>query len=149
MLGTAVDLDEMVAVIIVGPPFAEAKWSDYCAAIEKLSEQTKAGTRPVLLQIMRDGVEMPNARGRKMMADLRGKIRPTVVNAVVVQSPMLRMMGTALDWIRKPHYASRWFTEVNPAIRFLEQTVARPLPRIEELLLEAAAAAAAAAADAK
>lgn len=137
MLGTAVDLDEMVAVIIVAPPFAEAQWAEYCAAIEKLSEQTKAGTRPVLLQIMRDGVEMPNARGRKMMADLRGTIRPSAVNAVVVQSPMLRMMGTALDWIRKPHYASRWFTEVEPAQRFLEETVGRSLPRLRELLDEA------------
>ena len=137
MLGTAVDLDEMVAVIIVAPPFAEAQWADYCAAIEKLSEQTKAGTRPVLLQIMRDGVEMPNARGRKMMADLRGTIRPSAVNAVVVQSPMLRMMGTALDWIRKPHYASRWFTEVDPAQKVLAETVGRPLPRVRELPREA------------
>lgn len=140
MLATALDLDSLVAVLIIAPPAVPDEWADYCAYIEGMNDKATravAGTRPVLLQIMREGVAMPSPRERKMMADLRAKIRPSAVNAVVCDSAVLRMMGVALDWIRKPHYASKWHADLPSGIAFIEGELGHAVPVIPRLLEEA------------
>lgn len=140
MLATALDLDSLVAVLIIAPPPVPDEWVEYCNYIEGMNEKATravAGTRPVLLQIMREGVAMPSPRERKMMADLRGKIRPSAVNAVVCDSAVLRMMGIALDWIRKPHYASKWHGDLASATAFIEAELGHAVPQLKRLLEDA------------
>ncbi len=147
MLGIALDEEALVAVLVVAPPSAADEWVAYVEAIRALAQRAKKmpkTVRPVVLQVMHEGVSMPTPRERKLMAELRAEIPRNAVNAVVSASTALRLMATALDWIRKPHYASKWHSDVEGAVAFIEENMGHPVPGLRPLLREATAKATAA-----
>jgi hypothetical protein len=142
VLGVALDEEALVAVLVVAPPSAADEWVAYVESIRGLAQRAKKmpkTIRPVVLQVMHEGVSMPTPRDRKMMAELRAEIPRTAVNAVVSASTALRLMATALDWIRKPHYASGWYPDVPSAVAFIEATMGHPVPELQPLLVDATA----------
>lgn len=142
MLGVAANRAENLAVIIMGPPTVDEDWLAYVRAIDELHANAGSDARPALIQILKSGIEMPSPRSRRELASLRGRIHPRAVNAVVAEAPFIRMMQTALDWIRKPPYTSSTHADFPSAARWLEQQIGRPVSELMNLKAEAEAAAA-------
>jgi hypothetical protein len=137
VLALAADLAQGCAVLIVAPPFDDAGWRSYIDAIESLQRRTPATIRPAVIQILRRGIPMPSAIVRREMAALRGRIRADAVNAVVVEDPMLRLMQTALDWLRRPHYASSSHDEFAAALAQVEKVLGASRPVLSLLYRQA------------
>lgn len=137
MLRQAIDENALVAVIVLEPPPVPNEWTIYVDAVRALNRRgSTAGrdVRPVVLQIMKGGLELPTAVERRAIAELRSEIRPNAINCVATDSVPFRMMGTAIDWIRKPHFASSWQSDVRSAIAFIEGELGRPCPELPRLL---------------
>lgn len=140
MLATASDLPEGCAVLIVRPPQGDQGWQEYAQTIDQLQAQIPRRTRPVLVQVLRRGLDVPSAVMRRELAELRGRIRADAVNVVVAEDPTVRLMQTALDWVRRPHYDSSNHGDFASALQHAERLLGRPLPRLEALFRRAQAA---------
>ncbi|MCU0656381.1 MAG: hypothetical protein MUF64_14345 [Polyangiaceae bacterium] len=125
------------AVLVLSPPCEEAGWREYIAAIDQLQAQVSPKVRPVLLQVLRRGITTPPPLVRREMAALRGRIRGDAINAVVADDPSVRLMQTALDWLRRPHYESSTHARAEQACAWVEGALGRPLPRLAQLYHEA------------
>ena len=136
-LSVAVDEERRFGVLIAAPPFAVTDWATYCDTIAKLNAQIPPGARPILLQILRDGLTTPNAAMRQRMAELRATIPTSAINAVVHETAAMRMIGVALDWLHKPHYASKVVADIPAALRFIEAQMPGQTPYIRALITRA------------
>lgn len=137
MIRFAYDDESLAAILIVEPPPKEGEWIEYISAIRRMNERVKASRskqRPVMLQIMREGIGMPRAFERRLIAELRREIVDHVVNAVACESAAFRFLGAAFDWIRKPHYVSRWFRNPPEALTFIEGELGERSPPLRKLL---------------
>lgn len=94
-----------VAALAFGSSALDPEWLDYIRALDALNLEVRRGIRPVLMQLLH-APPITSATTRRELAALRQRIRPDVVNMVVSSSPLVRNAQTALDWLRKPHYAS-------------------------------------------
>lgn len=137
MIASAFDRGEALGVIIATPPCEDAGWIEYIQRVGDMLDLIPPGKRPVLIQILRDGVGLPSPRTRKALADLRRRVPRNAVNAAVVESGAVRMMQVALDWIHKPHYESKTHADFESAMAQLETSLGRPLPRMRVLYREA------------
>jgi hypothetical protein len=133
VLGVASDLSRGFAVLVVKPPCGDAGWRAYIQAIDRLQAEVLPSLRPVLIQVLGRGMDTPSARVRREMAELRGRIRADAINAVVAEDPAIRLMQTALDWIRRPHYQSSNHPEFSLAVAHVEKLLGRPAPWLHDL----------------
>jgi len=133
MLAMEFDLSEGCAVLVVSPPQGDAGWRAYAQAIDDLQARVDRSTRPVLVQVLRRGLDVPNPLVRRELAQLRARIRADAINTVVAEDASVRLMQTALDWLRRPHYDSSNFSDFASARAHIERALGRPLPRLAEL----------------
>gem|GEM_PF-485218 len=133
MLAVAFDSSEGCAVLVVNPPQGDAGWRAYAQAIDDLQARVDRSTRPVLVQVLRRGLDVPNPVVRRELAQLRARIRADAINTVVAEDASVRLMQTALDWLRRPHYDSSTFSDFTSAHAHIEKALGRPLPRLPEL----------------
>lgn len=138
MLATASDIGKGCAVLIMIPPCGDEGWRAYIRAIDELQAATSRVVRPALIQVLRHGIDVPSPVVRRELATLRKRIRPDVVNAVVVEDATVRLVQTALDWIYRPHYVSSSHASFAAALAQVERSLGRPLPAMEWLYQEAA-----------
>lgn len=137
MLGVAYNTQEGCGVLVAGPPQGDAGWRVYIQAIDDMQAHIDRQTRPALIQVLRRGLDVPSAVMRREMAALRGRIRPDAINVVVAEDASTRLMQTALDWIRRPHYDSHNVAYFSSAQVYVEQALGRPLPTLSELYRQA------------
>lgn len=134
MLAVAFDSSEGCAVLVVSPPpQGDAGWRAYIQAIDDLQARVDRSTRPVLVQVLRRGLDVPNPVVRRELAQLRARIRADAINTVVAEDASVRLMQTALDWLRRPHYNSSSFPDFASAHSHIEKVLGRSLPRLTEL----------------
>jgi hypothetical protein len=127
VLTTAFDVSEGCAVLVVRPPQGDSGWREYVRAIDDLQARIDHSKRPVLIQILRRGLALPTPVVRRELAELRSRIRPDAINVVVAEDATVRLMQTALDWIRRPHYASSNHGDFLAAQAHAEKVLGRPL----------------------
>lgn len=120
-------------VLVVSPPQGDAGWRTYIQTIDDLQARIDRKIRPVLIQVLRRGLDVPSAVMRREMAALRGRIRPEAINIVVAEDTSIRLMQTALDWLRRPHYDSQNVANFASAQAYVERALGRPLPILLEL----------------
>jgi hypothetical protein len=137
VIASAFDTKEAFGVIIAAPPCEDDGWRAYIQRVTDMLALVPPGRRPVLIQILRDGVGLPSPRTRKALADLRRRVPGNAINAVVVESASVRMLQIALDWIYKPHYESKTHADFESAMRQLEASLGRSLPAMRVLYREA------------
>jgi hypothetical protein len=142
VLGIASLAAKNLAVLVIGPPPREDDWTGYVRTIESLNQSVKPGHRPVVIQILKEGMGVPSPLQRKQLGELRGRINRMAVNAVVSDSHFVRLTQTALDWIRKPPYISSSHANFPAAHRWAESVVGHPIPELTALRIEAERAAA-------
>lgn len=122
-----------VGVVLIAPPSGDADWLAYADAIDAMNRSAPRTSRPVLMQIIRSGTSVPSALVRKRLAELRATIRSDAVNVVVSEAATLRSAQIALDWLRKPHYATSTHADRAAALRHAEGVVGHALPELREL----------------
>lgn len=138
MLATASDIGKGCAVLIMVPPCGDEGWRNYIRAIDELQATTSWLVRPVLIQVLRHGIDVPSPVVRRELAMLRKRIRPDAVNAVVVEDATVRLVQTALDWLYRPHYASSSHADFAAALAQVERSLGRPMPTLARLYEDAA-----------
>jgi hypothetical protein len=107
----------------------ELGWTEYAEALEALNRDAPSGTVPcVLVQGIRNGVDMPSALLRRRLGAIRAKIPASVINVVVTESRVIRTMQVALDWLQKPVYDSSTHADITSAIAHVERVLGRPEP---------------------
>lgn len=114
-----------VGAIWLGPPPLDPDWGEYIRVLDEFNRSMGAGARPVLVQIVRVD-EMPSAVVRRELGELRKRIRPDVINAVVSQEPVMRYIQIALNWLHKPHYDSTVHATVGAAFEHIERGLGAP-----------------------
>lgn len=133
VLGVASDPSRGYAVLVVKPPCEDAGWRTYIQAIDQMQAGLPPSTRPVLIQVLGRGMDTPSPKVRREMAELRARIRVNAINAVVAEDPAIRLMQTALDWIRRPHYQSSNHAAFSSAVEHIEKLLGQPAPQFHEL----------------
>lgn len=137
VLGVASDPSRGYAVLVVKPPCEDAGWRAYIQAIDRLQAEVLPAMKPVLIQVLDRGMDTPSPKVRREMAALRMRIRADAINAVVAEDPAIRLMQTALDWLRRPHYQSSNHPTFSPAVAHVEKLLGQPAPQFHELYRKA------------
>lgn len=114
-----------VGAIWLGPPPLDTDWGEYIRVLDEFNRRMGAGVRPVLVQIIRVD-EMPSAVVRRELGELRKRIRPDVINAVVSQESVMRYIQVALNWLHKPHYDSTVHATVDAALEHIKRALGAP-----------------------
>ena len=89
--------------------------------------------------MLRRGLDVPSPVVRRELAELRGRIRPDAINVVVAEDATVRLMQTALDWIRRPHYESSNHGDFLAAHAHVEKVLGHPLFTLPDLYRQAMA----------
>lgn len=125
-------------VLVMGPPADDAQWRAYIRIIDELQGRIAASKRPVLVQVMRKGIQVPSPIVRRELAQLRQRVRADAINAVVVEDTAIRLVQAALDWLHRPHYTSSNHPDFAAALSHIEKLIGHPLPILTRLYVEAA-----------
>ncbi|MCA9614564.1 MAG: hypothetical protein H6721_03415 [Sandaracinus sp.] len=130
----AIELDEArgFAALWLGPPPTSGDWEAYLNEIKRLNAVVRRDLRPVVVQFL-SGFQVPDALVRKKLGEVRGGIRPDVINAVVTDSLRVRAAQTAIDWWHKPHYDSSTHGTLDEALARVESSLGRPAPELRGL----------------
>ncbi|MCB9615734.1 MAG: hypothetical protein H6722_25155 [Sandaracinus sp.] len=107
--------------------------------ITRLNAVVRRDLRPVVVQFL-SGFQVPDALVRKKLGEVRGGIRPDVINAVVTDSLRVRAAQTAIDWWHKPHYDSSTHGTLDEALARVESSLGTPGPGAATPLREGAPA---------
>jgi hypothetical protein len=111
-----------VGAIWLGLPSLDSDWGEYIRVLDEFNRIMGAGVRPVLVQIIQVD-EMPSAVVRRELGELRKRIRPDVINAVVSQESVVRYIQVALNWLHKPHYDSTVHATVDAAFEHIKRAL--------------------------
>lgn len=120
-------------VLVMAPPGADEQWRAYIRTIDDLQGRIGDGMRPVLVQVLRRGIQVPSPIVRRELAQLRQRIRTDAINAVVVEDAAIRLVQTALDWLHRPHYSSSNHPDFAAALAHIEKLMGHPMPVLARL----------------
>lgn len=124
-------------VLVMAPPAEDAQWRAYIRTIDDLQGRIDGSTRPVLVQVLRKGIQVPSPIVRRELSQLRQRVRADAINAVVVEDAGIRLVQAALDWLYRPHYASSNHPDFAAALSHIEKLVGHPMPVLTRLYGEA------------
>jgi hypothetical protein len=120
------------AVVMLVTAKTDDDWFEYVRAVGELIDRNYEDG--VVVQVFRRGLEMPSARARKAMSELRGRVPADTVNVVVTPSVVMRMMQTSLDWLRKPEYDSTTHPDFASAVAHVEKVRGTKMPVLAQML---------------
>jgi hypothetical protein len=114
-------------------PCDDAQWRAYIRTVDEMQAQLDPRLRPVLIQVLRRGIQVPSPIVRRELALLRQRVRADAINAVVVEDATIRLVQTALDWLHRPHYSSSNHPDFAAALSHVEKLLGRRVPALIRL----------------
>ena len=121
----------MVVWLFTGRTNTDRDFQAYCESIVRLNAIPTGGWRVAVL-VVDPGNPMPNARWRKLIADVSREVSSTTF-FILVGNALARGVSTAINWIRQPTYVFRTSSTFMDAARIAEEVVGKPLPELREL----------------
>jgi hypothetical protein len=139
MIGTSYDADEHTLVALCGPAKAYDKemQEQLFHAVDELDRAGKLKQRPVGFVLVLDpGAPQLDANWRKRFAEQRRDMKsPRVYISIVTQSPVLRGVLTAINWVSPdpPHVESLNHNTFLEGAAWIEKQRGERLPSLRRL----------------
>ena len=114
-------------------PCDDAQWRAYIRTVDEMQAQLDPRLRPMLIQVLRRGIQVPSPIIHHELALLRQQVRADAINAVVVEDATIRLVQTALDWLHRPHYSSSNHPDFAAALSHVEKLLGRRVPALIRL----------------
>ena len=109
MYGSRIDPDQGLLIgLFSGANNDDDDYQRYVDSILEGDRRTRAGTAQIAILMVDRGNPPPSAKWRKRIADTTAKLRTEgAVFVLCAESPLIRGVLTAINWIRPPPYAVR------------------------------------------
>ncbi len=115
MFAQAWDAGHGVVLWLISGATTDADYARYITAIRQMDERGRNYTKPAAVLVADPDAPVPNATWRKRIAEVTTEVRSDAVFALVSESPLVRGVLTALNWIHPPRYQARAFANVEDA----------------------------------
>ena len=109
MYGSRIDPEQGLLIgLFSGADNDDDDYQRYVDSILEADRRTRAGTAQIAILMVDRGNPPPSAKWRKRIADTTAKLRTEgAVFVLCAESPLIRGVLTAINWIRPPPYAVR------------------------------------------
>lgn len=125
------EIGGMVVWLFTGRINSDEDFQAYCDSIQRLSSIDVDTLRFAVL-IVDAGNPIPGARWRKEIAEVSRDVGANTV-FILVGSPIVRGVATAINWIRRPIYTLRTAATFTDAVLVAEELAGKPLPALRRL----------------
>jgi len=131
----AYDVQGMACVwLMSGTSNTDDDFARYIATIQRFDTMAAGWSSAVAVMVVDKDNPRPDAVWRKRMADASTHIRSKPVFALVSQSPIIRGVLTAINWLRPPPFETAAFASFEEATQWAQQRTGRSLPILAQLL---------------
>ncbi len=131
----AYDIQAMACVwLMSGTTNTDDDFARYVDTIARFDAMAAGWDSAVAVMVVDKDNPRPDAVWRKRMADASTDIKCKPVFALVSQSPIIRGVLTAINWLRPPPFETAAFASLEEATQWAEQRTGRRLPILAQLL---------------